>query len=63
MSLIPVVHLDLRISRGIFEENSKTVLMEYSGAGRELIHEKKKTRSKKSRDTVPVKPGVLDACS
>jgi hypothetical protein len=27
--------------------------MEYSGAGGELIH--KKTRSKKSRDTVPLK--------
>jgi hypothetical protein len=38
VSLIPVVHLDLRISPQIFE---KTVPMEYSGAGGKLIHEKK----------------------
>jgi hypothetical protein len=34
--LIPVVYLDLRISLQIFE----TVLIEYSGAGGKLIHEK-----------------------
>ncbi len=49
VSLIPVVHLDLRISLRIF---NKTVLMGYSGARGKLIHEK--TRSKKSRDTVPL---------
>jgi hypothetical protein len=49
VSVIPVVHLDLRISPRIFE----TVLMGYSGAGGKLIHEK--TRSKISRDTVPLK--------
>jgi hypothetical protein len=41
VSLIPVVHLDLQISPRIFEQNLKTVLMEYSGAGGKLIHEKK----------------------
>ncbi len=36
-----------------FRKKSETVLMGYSGAGGKLIHEK--TRSKKSRDTVPLK--------
>jgi hypothetical protein len=34
------------------------VLMGYSGAGGKLIH--KKTRSKKSRDTVPLRPQSMD---
>ncbi len=49
----PVEHLDLRISPRIFEK-IETVLMEYSGAGGKLIHEKN-TRSKKSRDTVSLR--------
>ncbi len=36
-----------------FSKKFETVLMGYSGAGGKLIH--KKTRSKKSRDTVPLK--------
>ncbi len=36
-----------------FSKTFKTVLMEYSGVGGKLIHEK--TRSEKSRDTVPLK--------
>ncbi len=51
VSLIPVVHLDLRISPRLFKK-FKTVLMGYSGAGEKLIHEK--TRSIKSCDTVPL---------
>jgi hypothetical protein len=39
-ALIPVVHLDLRISPRIFEK-FETVLMGYSGAGGKLIHGKK----------------------
>jgi hypothetical protein len=35
-----------------FSKKFETTLMEYSGAGEKLIH--KKTRSKKSRDTVPL---------
>jgi hypothetical protein len=35
-----------------FSKKFETVLMGYSGAGGKLIH--KKTRSKKSRDTVPL---------
>jgi hypothetical protein len=35
-----------------FSKKFKMVLTEYSGAGEKLIHEK--TRSKKSRDTVPL---------
>jgi hypothetical protein len=35
-----------------FSKKFQTVLMGYSGAGGKLIH--KKTRSKKSRDTVPL---------
>jgi hypothetical protein len=42
---------DLPISPRIFEK-FETVLMGCSGAGGKLIH--KKTRSKKSRDTVPL---------
>ncbi len=37
--LIPVVHLDMRISPRIFEK-FETVLTVYSGAGGKLIHEK-----------------------
>jgi hypothetical protein len=48
----PMVHLDFRISPQIFE-TFETVLMRYSGDGGKLIH--KKTRSKKSRDTVPLR--------
>ncbi len=36
-----------------FSKKFETVLIGYSGAGGELIHEK--TRSKKSRDTVPLR--------
>ncbi len=39
----------------------ETVLMEYSGAGGILIHEK--TRSKKSRDTVPLRSSGIDSGS
>jgi hypothetical protein len=39
VSLIPVVHLELRISPRTFDK-FETVLMEYSGAGGKLIHEK-----------------------
>ncbi len=46
-----VVHLDLRISPRILKK-FETVLMDYSGAGGKLIHQK--TRSKKSCDTVPL---------
>ncbi len=42
----------LRISPRIFEK-IETALMVYSGAWGKLIHEK--TRSRKSRDTVPLK--------
>ncbi len=35
-----------------FSKEFETVLMGYSGAGGKLIH--KKTRSKKSRDTIPL---------
>jgi hypothetical protein len=51
VSLTPVVHLDLRISPQI-SKKFETVLMGHSGAGGKLTHEK--TRSKKSRDTVPL---------
>ncbi len=50
MSLIPVVHLELRYLRE-FSKKFEMVLMQFSGAAGKLIHEK--TRSKKSRDTVP----------
>ncbi len=52
VSLIPVVHLDLRISPRIFENirNGPNGIIRGWGI---LIHEK--TRSKKSRDTVPLK--------
>ncbi len=43
--------LNLRISPRIFKK-FETVLMGYSGAGGKITHEK--TRSKKSRDTVPL---------
>jgi hypothetical protein len=38
-ALIPVVHIDLRISLQIYKK-FETVLMGYSGAGGKLIHEK-----------------------
>jgi hypothetical protein len=37
-----------------FSKKFETVLMQYSGAGGKLIHQKK-NRSKKSRDTVPLR--------
>ncbi len=37
--VVPVVHLDLRISPRIFKK-FYMVLMEFSGAGEKLIHEK-----------------------
>ncbi len=40
-----------------FWKKFEMVLMEYSGAGGKLIH--KKTRSKKSRDTVPLSPSLF----
>jgi hypothetical protein len=49
VSTTPVVNLELRD----FWKKFEMVLMGYSGAGGKLIH--KKTRSKKSRDTVPLK--------
>jgi hypothetical protein len=52
VSLTPVVHLDLRISPRIFEKIRNGPYGILWGWG-ELIH--KKTRSKKSRDTVPLK--------
>ncbi len=52
VSLIPVVHLDLQISPRMLSKKFEMVLMGYSVAGGKLIHEK--TRSKKSRDTVPL---------
>jgi hypothetical protein len=52
VSTTPVVHLELRISPRIIEK-FETVLMVYSGAWGKLIHEK--TRSRKSRDTIPLK--------
>jgi hypothetical protein len=55
VSMTPVVHLKPRISPGIFEKirNGRNGILSYSGAGGKLIHEK--TRSRKSRDTVPLK--------
>ncbi len=50
VSATPVVNLELRISPRLLNK-FEMVLMGYSGAGGKLIH--KKTRSKKSRDTVP----------
>jgi hypothetical protein len=55
VSLIPVVHLDLQISPGIFEKILKGPNAILWGGGK-LIHEK--TRSKKSRDTVPLSDTV-----
>jgi hypothetical protein len=52
VSLTPVANLELRISPRIFEKIRKTTLMVYSGVWGNLIHEK--TRSRKSRDTVPL---------
>jgi hypothetical protein len=53
VSLIPVVHLDSRISPRIFEKNSKRSKWNSLGLGGNRFM--KKTRSKKSRDTVPLK--------
>ncbi len=44
LSLIPVVHLNLRISPRIFEKN-RNGPMGYSGSGGKLIHEKKPGKS------------------
>ncbi len=52
VSATPVVNLELRIYERLLEK-FKMVLMGYSGAGGKQIH--KKTRSKKSRDTVPLR--------
>jgi hypothetical protein len=51
LSLIPVVHLDLRISSRIFERIPHDPNVIFRGMGKKS-HEKKK-RSKKSRDSVP----------
>jgi hypothetical protein len=51
MLLIPVVHLDLRISPRIFEQ------MEYSGAGGKLIHEK----NQKQKSRVPLNANQSNA--
>ncbi len=51
VSLTPVANLDLRISQRIFEK-IRNGLLEYPGAGGNWFM--KRTRSKKSRDTVPV---------
>ncbi len=56
VSLIPVVHLDLRIHE--FSKKFETVLMGYSGAKGKLLHEK--NQRQKSRDTVPLKGKVYD---
>ncbi len=48
-----VVDTGAKFATGEFSKKFETVLMEYSGAGGKLIH--KKTRSKKSRDTVPLR--------
>jgi hypothetical protein len=54
VSATPVVKLELRISPRILEKIRNGLNgIRYSGAGGKLIH--KKTRSKKSRDTVPLK--------
>ncbi len=52
VSLIPVVHLDSRISPRIFRTNSKRSKRNTLGLGGNWFM--KKTRSKKSRDTVPL---------
>jgi hypothetical protein len=57
VSTTPVVNLELRISPRIFKK-FETVLMGYSGAGGNLLM--KKTRSKKSRDTVPLKKKCIE---
>ncbi len=49
VSTTPVANLELRE----FVKKFETTLMAYSGAWGKLIHEK--TRSRKSRDTVPLK--------
>ncbi len=53
VSLIPVVHLDLRLSLWIFEKNLKRSYCNTLGLGGNWFI--KKTRSKKSRDTVPLR--------
>ncbi len=55
VSLIPVVHVELRISPPIFEKKSKWLLcMLFLGAWGKMIHEKKS--SEKSCNIVPLKP-------
>ncbi len=61
VSLIPVVHLDLRYLRE-FSKKFETILLRGSGAGGKLTHGKK-TRSKKSRDTVPLTKSVVFSVS
>jgi hypothetical protein len=55
VSTTPVVHLELRIFPQIFKKFD-TALIVNSGAWGNLIHEK--TRSRKSRDTVPFSAGL-----
>jgi hypothetical protein len=57
VSMTPVVHLELGISPRR-SKKSEAALTVYSGAWRKLIHEK--TRSKKSRDTVPLTCRLLN---
>jgi hypothetical protein len=52
VSLIPVVHLNLRISPQIFE-NIEMSLMLFSGAWWKMIHEK--NIKEKSHDTAPLR--------
>ena len=52
VSLTPVANLELRISPRIFEKISKQPLWYTQGLGEKLFM--KKTRSRKSRDTVPL---------
>jgi hypothetical protein len=53
VSTTPVANIELRISPRIFEKFEKGLLV-YSEAWGKLIHEKTKTRNRKSRDTVPL---------
>jgi hypothetical protein len=54
VSMTSVVYFELRISPQIFKKirNGPNGILIYSGAWGKLIHEK--TRSRKSRDTVPL---------
>jgi hypothetical protein len=51
VSTTPVANLELQISPRIFEKMRKALIV-HSGAWGKLIHVK--TRSRKSRDTVPL---------